>query len=523
MKKTQTIIFRLLPPLLFITFCMIVLIGIRKEYLEEVAGMTPFYLTSTYGSQLMSQGLWGIATWCSSAICATMTYPLLGATLLTLLLTLLALLLQYCLRLKWSWAPLCYLPSLWLLGNFTCRGYDLYTFKASGTEFNWLIIAIAITAVLAPFAAWWTKRTRKSSENSKTSKTRQSSKSTPTNKKSPTSKKSPISKTSILYFVVAFLGMVLMGWYTHHRTFKDENYRNILRMKHAVDKDDWQQVLDIARQQNPDLAPTRIQVCYTRLALYKLGLSGESTFSYPDGDAEYAAPTVNQYLRLIAGPQLYYFLGKPNYAYRWCMEDMVEYGLRPQYLSYMLRSSLLNGEKPLAEKYARQLNAHPFYQIDLEHDYQTECKAIEPLLEYNNILDGDGGHVEAYLLQNYATMRGGTRQMVTLSLDCALILKDINDFWPLFIKMLPVWEHENGNKIPRHYQEAALLFANLQGNIDLSQVNIDTDIKERFNNLIAEANANSQYGDEYNATRLRPLYGNTYWYYFFFTTGLKTN
>ncbi len=166
----------------------------------------------------------------------------------------------------------------------------------------------------------------------------------------------------------------------------------------------------------------------------------------------------------------------------WCMEDMVEYGLRPQYLSYMLRASLLNGEQVLARKYARQLNAHPFYQIDTELDYKAECKAIEPLLEYNNILDGDGGHVEAYLLQNYATMRGGTRQMVTLSLDCALILKDINDFWPLFIKMLPVWEHENGNKIPRHYQEAALLFANLQGNIDLSQVNIDADIKERFDN-----------------------------------------
>ena len=514
MKKTQTIIFRLLPPLLFISFCLFMLIGIRKEYLVEVAGMTPFYLTPTYTSQLMSQGVWGIATWCSSAICACMTQPLLGASILTLLLTLLALLLQCCSKLKWAWAPLCYLPSLFLLGNFTSRGYELYTFKESGTEFNWLIIAIVLVALAALLRYWWTKRRRKTSktiEACQTGKTRQTGKSTLS------------SKTTIIYFAIALLAMGLMGWHTYQRTFKDENYRNILRMKQAVDKNDWQKVLDIALQQKHDLPPTRIQVCYTRLALYKLGLAGESLYNYPDGDSDYAAPTVNQYLRLIAGPQLYYFLGKPNYAYRWCMEDMVEYGLRPQYLSYMLRASLLNGEQVLARKYARQLNAHPFYQIDTELDYKAECKAIEPLLEYNNILDGDGGHVEAYLLQNYATMRGGTRQMVTLSLDCALILKDINDFWPLFIKMLPVWEHENGNKIPRHYQEAALLFANLQGNIDLSQVNIDADIKERFDNLIAEANANSQYGDEYNATRLRPLYGNTYWYYFFFTTGLKTN
>lgn len=519
MKKT-TLIYCLLPTLAFIAFCLFVLLGLRKEYLEEVAGMTPFYLTSSYTSQLMSQGVWGIATWCSSALCASMTKPLLGAALLTLLFTLLALLLHCCSKLKWAWTPLCYLPSLFLLGNFTSRGYELYTFKKSGTEFNWLIIAIAVVAIAALLRYWWTNRTKKTSQNGVP---RQNGVNRKTNKTSPSGKSAATSKTSIIYFAIALLAMGLMGWHTYHRTFKDENYRNILRMKQAVDKNNWQQVLDIARQQSPDIPPTRIQVCYTRLALYKLGLSGESMFSYPDGDADYATPTVNQYLRLIAGPQLYYFLGKPNYAYRWCMEDMVEYGLRPQYLNYMLRSSLLNGEKALVEKYARQLNAHPFYQIDLGHDYQTEAKAIEPLLEYNNILDGDGGHVEAYLLQNYATMREGTREMVTLSLDCALILKDINDFWPLFIKMLPVWEHENGNKIPRHYQEAALLFANLQGNIDLSQVNIDNDIKNSFDNLIAEANANSQYGDEYNATRLRPLYGNTYWYYFFFTTGLKTN
>ena len=520
MKKTQTIIFRLLPPLLFIIFSMIVLYAIRKEYLEEVAGMTPFYQTSTYTSQLMSHGFWGLATWCSSAICACMTQPLLGAALLTLLLTLLALLIQYCLKLKWTWAPLCFLPSLWLLGNFTCRGYELYTFKKSGTEFNWLIILLVAVALLGIVRFIVSK-----SRTKKTGQTNQNDPNHPKKNNHPKTQKNqqPSSKKAIFYFATALLVMALMGWHTYHRTFKDENYRNILKMKQAVDKDDWQQVLDIARQQSPNTSPTRIQVCYTRLALYKLGLSGESLYSYPDGDADYATPTVNQYLRLIAGPQLYYHLGKPNYAYRWCMEDMVEYGLRPQYLSYMLRASLLNGEKALAEKYARQLNAHPFYHIDPEQDYETERKAIEPLLEYNNILDGDGGHVEAYLLQNYATMRGGTRQMVTLSLDCALILKDINDFWPLFIKMLPVWEHENSNKIPRHYQEAALLFANLQGNIDLSQVNIAPDIKNSFDNLIAEANANSQYGDEYNATRLRPLYGNTYWYYYFFTTGLKTN
>lgn len=516
MKKKSSLLYRLLPPLLFIAFCLWILIGLRSEYLEEVAGMTPFYLTSTYTSQLMGQGVWGAATWCSAAICACMTNPFLGAALLTILLTTLAILLQALLRLKWTWAPLCYLPSLWLLGNFTCRGYELYTFKESGTEFNILIIALVAVGILAVISHVFWKKPKTEKKNATKEKTT-------SNKGKKANIKQKKGDGTILAFGVSVLVMVLMGWYTYQRTFKDENYRNILRMKHAVSQADWQKVLDIASAQKSNLPPTRIQVCYTRLALYKLGLSGESLYNYPDGDTEYAAKSVNQYLRLIAGPQLYYYLGKPNYAYRWCMEDMVEYGLRPHYIDYMLRCSQLNGEEKLAEKYARQLNTHPFYHIDPKQTYEAERKAIEPLLEYTNILDGDGGHVEAYLLQSYATMQGGTRQMVTLSLDCALILKDIKDFWPLFIKMLPVWKHENGNHIPRHYQEAALLFAALQGNVDLSQVNIDPEIKNRFDNLINEANSNSQYGDEYNANRLRPLYGNTYWFYYFFTTGLKTN
>lgn len=521
MNKTSTIVYRLLPPLLFIAISMTLLIGFRCEYLVEVAGMTPFYTTPTYTSQLIEQGAWGIATWCSSAICATMTIPLLGASLLTLLLVILALLIQNALRLRWAWAPLSYIPSLWILGDFTSRGYELYTSKESGTEFNVLVISVVVVAILATLRTLWTRYKGHKPKN--TQPQQQNKKQEQRKDKGQTKHKSQNNKKSIICLVLTTTAMIIAGWYTYQHTFKDENYRNILKMKQAVDKNDWQGVLNIARQQPSDTPPTRIQVCYTRLALYKLGQSGESLYHYPDGDANYATPTVNQYLRLIAGPQLYYHLGKPNYAYRWCMEDMVEYGLRPQYLNYMLRAALLNEETPLAEKYARQLNTHPFYHIDPKHDYEDERKAIAPLLEYNNILDGDGGHVEAYLLQNYATMDGGTREMVTLSLDCALILKDINRFWPHFIKMLPVWKHENDNKIPRHYQEAALLFATLQNNVDISQVNIDEDIKRQFDNLIAEANSNSQYGDSYNAQRLRPLYGNTYWYYFFFTTGLKTN
>ncbi len=493
--KRQKLICSLLPLLLFVLFSLHLLLGLRGEYLEEVGGMTPFYLNTTFTTHLLGRGPEGWLAWCSSALGACMTVPILGASLFTALLCLLALLLKQGLRIGWPWTALCYLPSLWLLADFCSGGYELYTSKQTDSTFS-LLFALLFAALLWVIVGrWvWNKGNKKS-----------------------------VIKHPMGWFALCMTVMVVAGGYAYNHTFKDYNYRSILRMKQSVEHNDWQSVLDIARQQKPDVPPTRIQVCYTRLALYKLGLSGNNLFYYPDGDSNYATDIPNQYLRLIAGPQLYYHLGKSNYAYRWCMEDLVEYGLRPQYLSYMLRAALINDEQALADKYARQLNAHPFYHVDTAHAFEAERKEIEPLRQYNNILDGDGGHVEAYLLQSYATMQGGTRQMVTLSLDCTLILKDIADFWPLFVKMLPVWKYENADRIPRHYQEAALLFAYLQGNIDLSGVAIDSDVQKGFEALIAEATANSQYGDDFNARRLRPAYGHTYWYYYFFVNNLKTN
>ena len=106
--------------------------------------------------------------------------------------------------------------------------------------------------------------------------------------------------------------------------------------------------------------------------------------------------------------------------------------------------------------------------------------------------------------------------MVELSLMCCLITKQLDGFWPRFLALMPVWQ---GN-IPVHYQEAALMVAQLQGGIDITGLPIDPQVRQRFERLVE---ASAQMGDSAsNAYSLRPEFGDTYWYYYFFVEGLKT-
>lgn len=310
---------------------------------------------------------------------------------------------------------------------------------------------------------------------------------------------------------------------SYQQSFRDSNFFSILNMKQALEEGDADRVLQLSMQ-SPEV-PTRAQVMLTRIALWQTGQAGDKLFTYPDGSASYNVPFHNQYLRLMVGRTLYYYLGKINYAYRWCMEDMVEYGRRPSYLKYMAKCAVINGETALASKYLSQLR-HTFFHRDFaarhaqllaSHRQDAEMKSLQPLLRYNDMLDGDGGLVEMYWLQSMAYSQGGSREMVDMSLMCNLITKNIPGFWPRFFQLLPTWK----GHIPVHYQEAALLFSRLQGTPDISRLPIDPGIRQSFERLIE---ASAQNGDnQSNAVTLRPEFGGTYWYYYFFVEGLKTN
>lgn len=334
------------------------------------------------------------------------------------------------------------------------------------------------------------------------------------------------TQKNIVCLIVSLVGMIVAAICLFNYTYRDSNFFDTLEQKQALEQGDYERVLDIAR--TAETPPTRIQVMLTREALWQTGQAGDKMFAYPDGDTPCNSPRQFQYMRLLCGRLFYYLEGKVNYAYRWCMEDMVEYGRRPDYLCYMVKCALINGEWKLADKYLDALD-HTLWYKDFATKYRTyvtdhslvskdkEMATIKPLLRYNDVLDGDGGMIELFILNSYAYSTGGSREIVERALMNSLIIKNLDNFWYRFMALLPGW---NGH-IPVHFQEAALMVAQLQGGVDTSKLPIDNAIRERFAQLVEKSGQNGDNAS--NAYLLKPEFGDTYWYYYFFVEGLKTN
>ena len=334
------------------------------------------------------------------------------------------------------------------------------------------------------------------------------------------------TQKNIVCLIVSLVGMIVAAICLFNYTYRDSNFFDTLEQKQALEQGDYERVLDIAR--TAETPPTRIQVMLTREALWQAGQAGDKMFAYPDGDTPCNSPRQFQYMRLLCGRLFYYLEGKVNYAYRWCMEDMVEYGRRPDYLCYMVKCALINGEWKLADKYLDALD-HTLWYKDFATKYRTyvtdhslvskdkEMATIKPLLRYNDVLDGDGGMIDLFILNSYAYSTGGSREIVERALMNSLIIKNLDNFWYRFMALLPGW---NG-QIPVHFQEAALMVAQLQGGVDTSKLPIDNAIRERFAQLVEKSGQNGDNAS--NAYLLKPEFGDTYWYYYFFVEGLKTN
>lgn len=309
------------------------------------------------------------------------------------------------------------------------------------------------------------------------------------------------------------------------QTFADPAFYSALRMTRFVDDSDWDGVIREARRVT--YKPSRLQGMLRMLAQVEQGTGPDEMFTYEEGDSTYASPRLMPYSALMGSRYMYYYLGKVNFCYRWCMEDMVAFGQRPTYLKYMVKCALVNNEIELAEKYIDGLR-HTWAFRDYADKYEayvrdtsliakdSEMKAVREYVNgYDNRLDSDGGLVEAYLVTMFSRLTGGSYKMGELSLLCNLMRKDLQGFWTRFHALLPSFK---GN-IPRHYQEAVLMMSIMNKELDISGVNIDNEMRQRMKEFISIVKSNGD-NDELNKESLKAQFGDTYWYYFFFAYGV---
>lgn len=348
------------------------------------------------------------------------------------------------------------------------------------------------------------------------------------------------SAIAVALVAVGIVG-VKAAWY------RDVNFHKELAMNRAIEECDWERVLDIAREPS-DKKPTRQIVMYKNLALFRLGRCGDEMFLYPEGAEKQNAPW-QIHMTQVGGKLIYYHYGKENFCYRWCMEDGVEFGWKLETLKFMARNALLNHEWEVARKYLDLIRQTTFGRQWADHyaallrnpdcmdlqKVEAAIKAGKPILSekdteeflpimhmmtYPDRLDGDNTLVEMYLLNSFAKGNGNDLLFQEMTLICALIMKDIDLFWPRFMRYATLNPEVH---MPRYYQEAAYLYGHLENKVDISRMPFDQSVKDTYDRFMQ---FNAQCGsmtDAQKAEAFAPMFSDTFYYFYFLVRNQKTN
>ena len=307
---------------------------------------------------------------------------------------------------------------------------------------------------------------------------------------------------------------------------KDENFHRELAMQHRISKCDWTGVLEEAVTQKDE--PTRAIVMMRNLALSRLGRQGNEMFLYKNGSKEYAAPFVMR-LMLVAGPLIYYQYGMLNYCNRLCMEMGVEFGFRTEDYQLLVNCALLENDQPLTRKYLGILKQTIFYRDWAEQAEtllghpdliakDTEREPITHMLHYKNVLSGDQGYTESFLMKQLA--RSTYADDPIFQEQCLLATlwtKDIKQFWQRFNDYIKL--HPQG-PMPRYYQEAAYLYSMEDDRTDVSRLPFDAIIKDSFERFATSLSNYDGLDVEIARKELYPFFGDTYYYDYYTMSNL---
>ena len=333
--------------------------------------------------------------------------------------------------------------------------------------------------------------------------------------------KHPVLQWSIQGLVLAaVVGCVYHLWY------KDDNFHHELRMQRCVEQADWEGVIVEGKKQNGE--PTRSIVMMHNLALSRLGRQCNEMYKFPKGSRKINTP-LPIYMYHVAGRMMLYQYGMMNECHRICMEDGVEYGWNVEQLQYMARCAIFNNEKQAARKFLDILRQTCYYgswadrMERLMNDAKQlasddETGPITHMMHYTDHLDAVEGWVEKCVMTTLAQHDADDLYFQEQAVLGAMWTREPDYFWPRFEHY---YELNGDRPVPRIFQEAAWLFANMQGQEGLEEWELEGGVKENFYSFMKLM---EQYRTSPNNGQIRQFlydrYGDTYYFEYFFLRGI---
>ena len=347
--------------------------------------------------------------------------------------------------------------------------------------------------------------------------------------------------------------------------FKDENFHTELAMSEAVDRNDWDRTVELFQKavkshtksdakayaartkklssvrtadEKSDIVdryssrffePTRTMVLYRDLALLKTNKALDKAFSMKDG-GRMQKSRIQIPMAWQSGKQFYLQYGLVNMSYRWCLEDVIEHNWSYGTLKYMAMHSVIMHEEEFAYKYINKLSKTLFYhrwakeQMTLAHDsalmaVTAPYDQILPYMCFENRMTNDMIKTELFLMHHFSEPEPphATPEYDRAALFWAMRIQDISAFW------MHLYYYIQSNKVvelPRGVEEAAYLYSNLEkSGFDLPYSKTVTDRYDAFQHFVEKNPVRNIKESSY------PYYqkfGNTFFYFYYFTRNLQT-
>ena len=368
-------------------------------------------------------------------------------------------------------------------------------------------------------------------------------------------------KTIILQSAVCIISIAAVWGFW----FKDDNFHTELAMSEAVDRFDWQEVVDIFQktaglhaksdekayqartkqlsgvkdlntvkdivEQYKDrfFEPTRTMVIYRDLALLKMNRALEESFTMKDGGRPQKSRTQVP-MAFQSGKQLYLQYGLVNMSYRWCLEDVIEHNWSYGTLKYLTMHCTIMQESEFAHKYLNKLEKTIFYRrwakeqrplaadsllMSISEPYQS----ILPYMCFENRMTNDMVKSETFLMRHFTEPEPPhpTPEYDRAALLWAMRIQDVPLFWQ------SLYFYINSNKVvelPKSVQEAVILYNSLEkGGFDLPCSKEVENSYESFNRFVKASPIRDLNESAYPYSK---KFGKTFYYYYYFIRNLQT-
>ncbi|MBO4608029.1 MAG: hypothetical protein J5682_09040 [Prevotella sp.] len=320
---------------------------------------------------------------------------------------------------------------------------------------------------------------------------------------------------------------VLMAWGVYTYCYKDVDFHQEMAMKRDMEQCDWNTIVERAQKVTEE--PTRAMMMMKNLALFRLGRLGDEMYLFGNGNKRGNTPLPLRMMQVV-GKSLYFHYGLPNFCYRWCVEDGVEYGWRVETLKLMTRCSIANGEYQLAQKYIdllKKTHYHKEWAVSQEqliaqpHSIKKDAvyASVLPLMGYDDSLNSDMSIVESFLMYHFANLNTDQPALQELSLVGALWTKKIPSFWPKFFQYLQL---HPGQHVPLHYQEAAYLYTQLEHQVDPEKLPLDEIVLMTHKRFIERVQQYPGMSEQYLSEALKAEFGHTFYYEYFLNREQKS-